>query len=56
MGDVRKPYRREMPKDHMGGGVVTFMTAADGWVMVRRPDCMPFVVPVSDWNGWKEVS
>ena len=47
----RKPYRRIRPSD---GAVFTFMTSADGYAMVRRPSCMPFVVPVKEWNSWSE--
>lgn len=52
---ARKPYFRMMPSDYKGGGKVRFMAAADGYVMCRRPGCIPFVVPASDWNEWPEV-
>ena len=37
-----------------GGGVkylskVTFMANAKGYVMVRRPGCMPFVITEKQW-------
>ena len=53
---ARKTYRRMMPDDVMGGGVVACMAAVDGWAMVRRPRCIPFVVPISDWNSWPEIT
>ena len=53
---MRKSYQRMMPPDVKGGGVVTYMAAADGWVMVRRPRCTPFVAPISDWNSWPEIT
>lgn len=53
----RKPYRRIMPEGRNGpGGPVTYMAAADGYAMVRRPGCMPFVVPIKDWNSWEEIA
>lgn len=56
MADKRRPYRRHMPEGYKGPeGPVTFMAAADGYVMVRRPGCLPFVVPVRDWNEWEEI-
>lgn len=54
MGE-RKPYRRMMPDNFKGGGVVRFMVAAEGHVMVRRPGCAPFVVSVREWNAWEEI-
>lgn len=50
--DKRTPYKRVMPDDYKGGGVVRFLAAAEGYVMVRRPCCTPFVVHVSEWNEW----
>jgi hypothetical protein len=32
-----------------GLGPLRYMTSADGWVMARRPGCVPFVEPLSDW-------
>jgi hypothetical protein len=56
MADERKPYQRHMPDGYKGsGGPVKFMAAVDGYAMVRRPRCIPFVVPVSDWNSWDEI-
>lgn len=53
----RKPYRRLMPHGYRGQeGPVTFMAAANGWAMVRRPGCIPFTVPIGDWNGWAEIA
>lgn len=31
-------------------GVKVWMAEADGWVMARRPNCVPFVVPRKDWD------
>lgn len=50
----KTPYCRIMPPEVKGGGVVTFMAAANGWAMIRRPGCIPFVVPIEDWNRWPE--
>jgi hypothetical protein len=56
MANTRKPYRRIMPDGYMGpAGPVTFIAAAEGYAMIRRPGCAPFVVPVKDWNSWQEV-
>lgn len=30
-------------------GPLRFMAAADGYVMARRPGCMPFVMQERDW-------
>jgi hypothetical protein len=43
-----------MPPDYKGGGVVRFMAAAEGYVMVRRPGRAVFVVDVARWNSWPE--
>jgi len=50
----RKQYFRFMPPSVKSGGVIRFMAAADGYVMVRRPGHIPFVVNVNDWNDWPE--
>lgn len=54
MSDPRKPYYRLMPETHMGGGASHFMVAADGYAMIRRRGCVPFVVGVNEWNSWPE--
>ena len=46
----RKPYFRIRPD----GRKVRFMAAADGYAMVRIPACMPFVVPINEWNSWED--
>lgn len=46
-----KPYERIRPD----GARIRFMAAADGYAMVRRPGCAPFVVDIAEWNGWEEV-
>lgn len=33
-----------------GGNVLAKMAEADGWVMVRFPRAIPFVVPKSAWE------
>lgn len=53
---ARRPYERMMPQSFKGGGVARFMVAADGYAMVRRPGCMPFVVPIEEWNSWPETT
>lgn len=50
--DKRPPYKRVMPPDYKSGGVVRFMAAAEGYVMVRRPRCIPFIVGINEWNSW----
>lgn len=30
-------------------GPIRFMAAADNYVMVRRPGCMPWCEPLADW-------
>ena len=45
-----KPRRH--PSD---GGEVRCMVAVDGYVMVRRPGCMPFVLALSKWDEWVPV-
>lgn len=53
----RKPYQRMMLDGYKGpSGAVLFMAAADGYAMVRQPGCMPFVVPINDWNSWEEIT
>lgn len=46
----RRPYFRLRQE----GQPIRFMCAAEGYVMVRRPNCIPFVVPVNEWNAWPE--
>ena len=41
---------RWWPKDPAQGWLVEMATAR-GWVMVRRPGCMPFVMSVRDWDA-----
>jgi hypothetical protein len=33
----------------------TIMAIANGWIMARRPDCMPFVVKEVDWANYSVV-
>lgn len=30
-------------------GEIRYMTQSSGYVMVRRPHCMPFVLTLKDW-------
>lgn len=46
--------RKEMLKARNDGssykdGRVNYMAHADGWVMVRRPGCIPYTVTMADW-------
>lgn len=41
--------RRNMPKAMKGGGLIVAMVATDTHVMVRRPDCPPFVLSRAEW-------
>ncbi len=34
-------------------GTVRVMSVAEGYAMVRRPHCMPFVISVRDMDGWR---
>lgn len=53
-----KRERRMMPDDHKGGGEVILIAEAEaeGYVMVRRPRCIPFVVRKEVWDSWEVVS
>ncbi|MCB4862936.1 hypothetical protein K7W03_25470 [Sphingobium sp. PNB] len=51
MVEKRKPYIRIRPID---GAELRFMVAAEGWAMVRRKGCAPFLVAVTEWNSWDE--
>lgn len=44
--------RRIMPPDFKGGGEVRLMCMAEGYVMARRPGCLPFIVSAEDWASW----
>lgn len=33
------------------GGKIRFMTRSDGYVMVRRPGCTPFVKTYAEWEA-----
>lgn len=35
-------------------GPLRFMAVADGYVMVRRPGCVPFVMHERDWRKLSE--
>ena len=50
---AKKAIERVMPPRINTGGVVRYMTEADGYVMVRRKGCLPFVVPLEWWNSWE---
>ena len=32
-------------------GEVVFMAQADGWIMVRRPRCVPFTMTKNEWSA-----
>ena len=51
---TRRPYYRLRPDQGHGFAVLRFMCAADGYAMVRRPRCIPFVVDINSWNSWAE--
>lgn len=42
---------RVMPNDLKGGGVIRFMAEAEGYVMVRRPNCLPFLITKKNGIG-----
>ena len=37
-------------------GTVRVMAVAEGYVMARRPHCMPFIVSVNDMDTWTPTS
>lgn len=41
---ARKSARRQD-----GGGRIDLMAHARGWVMVRRPGCVPFCMKATEW-------
>lgn len=44
--------RREFKADRGGpGGRVTYIAHGRGYVMIRRPGCVPFVVTEDDWRS-----
>lgn len=52
---MKREYRM-MPDDFLGGGRVGLMAIVDGYAMVRRPACIPFVVEEKLWLGWERCS
>lgn len=34
-----------------GGGPIRLMAKAEGYVMVRRPGCLPFILSVKEWES-----
>lgn len=56
MADPVKRQYRLMPETYKTGGVVRLVVIAEGWVMVRRPRCIPFLVEASVWNQWPECN
>lgn len=47
--DLDHEYQR---RQHPSGGEVRAMAAVNGYVMARKPGCVPFVVPLSEWCDW----
>ena len=47
-----KPLPEPGQKVNGHHGPMVCMTVVDGYVMARRPGCMPFVVALSDWRGY----
>lgn len=43
--------KRKREQRHDKGGPLTKMAEADGWVMVRRPHCIPFAITVKEWDA-----
>ena len=41
---------RAHPSD---GGKVHYMACSGGYVMVRRPRCMPLVLTEKEWGKWE---
>ena len=46
---------RMMPNDWKGGGVIRFMAEAEGYVMARRPNCLPFLITKEKWDRCEPV-
>lgn len=40
---------------HDQHGDIKFMAEADGYVMCRRPGCMPFVLSKKSWEALEKV-
>lgn len=45
----RFPHVKKHPEN---GGKVVLMARSGGFVMVRRPRCVPFVVHEKEWLRW----
>ena len=45
----RKGERRD------NGGPIVLMAEADGYVMARRPGCLPFVMWAGDWDAFSRL-
>ncbi len=48
MADQSQTTAGEIRYDH--NGPLRVMAVADGYVMCRRPRCMPFALSVKDWH------
>lgn len=52
MNSVRQEaHEKRLMPHYMGAGPVKLMARADGYVMVRRAGCMPFVLSEGEWSA-----
>jgi hypothetical protein len=60
-----EPFRPEWKKPrsvkrerrlHPDGGKVVLLAISDGYAMVRRPGCIPFVVRETEWRSWQALT
>jgi hypothetical protein len=51
---IPQPKRGDVRTDNFGR--IVCMAVADGYVMCRRPGCMPFVKSVKEWNAYPFAS
>lgn len=54
MNKARKKDWSRIKQDHLGE--IRFMAEASGYVMVRRPRCIPFVLTRKEWDALAFIS
>jgi hypothetical protein len=50
MSEPRDQPTRLRREERWREGVLRLMARADGWVMCRRPGCIPFTMTERQWN------
>ena len=48
----KREFRLMPDTSRRGGGIVRFIASGEGYAMIRRPCCMPFIVDEADWLSW----